>query len=480
MAQSCTNCGRSGHNSRTCTSISATRFYPVATATNMKRGIIRGPFAAATGIPSIVDDTEDMRKDAHYNTVFDLYDDMVKFDPELNGAVRSVSLTANNWDIDYRPGKNATVRNSIRELVENLDFDDILINCMRNLMVYGNDVNKLVGKAGTGISAVQSLPITQITIVDERNPPFAADEDNPVIEAKWYWLREGKRDPMSFPANEILHVKIDYRSNWYKDKKLRWTYGIWGASRFSSLKQPIRAKYNSINNRTALEDSLTKQFVTINQEAVEHIVDPNEQRERLVHIMDEVAKLLEGLRGDQIPILPHYVEMHHVDLKNTVPDNSAFLDNVNADIAAVLNVPRVAAGQERGSTFAATFNANMWSVSAIKRLQSVVEQAIHNLFMRHLDLQGIRVEQQQIPRLVFNPMEDESRFEKMRRAVMGYGGGILTLNQSLDILGFPPVPDGDERKSDLEQDSLDEQDVGELPREQEEEGVKETKGGGDE
>jgi hypothetical protein len=479
MAQTCSKCGQTGHNARTC-SVGDNRFYPVATATNMTKGMLRGPFAAATGIPSIVDDTEDMRKDAHYDTVFDLYDDMVKFDPELNGAVRSVSLTANNWDIDYRPGKNAAVRDSIRELVEQLDFDDILINCMRNLMVYGNDINKLVGKAGTGISAVQSLPITQITIVDERNPPFQADEDNPVIEAKWYWLREGKRDPMAFPSNEILHVKIDYRSNWYKDKKLRWTYGIWGASRFSSLKQPIRAKYNSINNRTALEDSLTKQFVTINQEAVEHIIDPNEQRERLVHIMDEVAKLLEGLRGDQIPILPHYVEMHHVDLKNTVPDNSAFLDSVNADIAAVLNVPRVAAGQERGSTFAATFNANMWSVSAIKRLQSVVEQAMHNLFVRHLNLQGIRVEARQIPRLVFNPMEDESRFEKMRRAVMGYGGGILTLNQSLDILGFPPVADGDERKSDLEQDSLDNQNMGDLPRENEQEGVQESKGGDDE
>jgi hypothetical protein len=105
---------------------------------------------------------------------------------------------------------------------------------------------------------------------------------------------------------------------------------------------------------------------------------------------------------------------------------------------------------------------------------------MHNLFVRHLNLQGIRVEARQIPRLVFNPMEDESRFEKMRRAVMGYGGGILTLNQSLDILGFPPVADGDERKSDLEQDSLDNQNMGDLPRENEQEGVQESKGGDDE
>ena len=63
-----------------------------------------------------------------------------------------------------------------------------------------------------------------------------------------------------------------------------------------------------------------------------------------------------------MPILPHYVDLSFVDLKNTVPDNASFLDAVNGDISAVLHVPRVSMGQERGSTFAATFNANQWSV----------------------------------------------------------------------------------------------------------------------
>ena len=209
---------------------------------------------------------------------------------------------------------------------------------------------------------------------------------------------------------------------------------------------------------------MTKQFITIGSDAVEHITDPNEQRDRLVYIMDEVASLLGGLRGDQIPILPHYVEMHHVDLKNTIPDNSGFLESVNADIAAVLNVPRVAAGQEKGSTFAATFNANMWSVSAMKRLQGVVEQGIQELFMRHLALQGIEAEPRHIPRLMFHPIEDESRFDKMRRATMGYDAGVITLNQALDILDMPSIgKEGDERKEDGSADQ------GQLPRQNEQE-----------
>ena len=142
-------------------------------------------FSVAAGIPDIVRDTEKIRTDSNFDNEFDLYDSMLKLDPELNGAVRAVSLTANNYEINYSRGKNARIRNAIRELVEegDLDFDDFLINAMRGLMVYGNDINKIVGRAGVGITNLQSLPVKQITIVDERGglgSYFVADEDTPI------------------------------------------------------------------------------------------------------------------------------------------------------------------------------------------------------------------------------------------------------------------------------------------------------------
>ena len=136
------------------------------------------PFSVAAGLPNIMKDTEKFQSDSNYDNEFDLFDSMVKLDPELNGAVRSVSLTGNNYFIDYKKAKNQRIRNGIKMLIDTVDFDDILINAMRNLMVYGNDVNKLVGKAGVGITDVQNLPIKQITIVDERGAgglPFHAD-----------------------------------------------------------------------------------------------------------------------------------------------------------------------------------------------------------------------------------------------------------------------------------------------------------------
>tara|TARA_R110002096_G_scaffold127632_3_gene275597 strand:+ start:3563 stop:4957 length:1395 start_codon:yes stop_codon:yes gene_type:complete len=426
-------------------------------------------FSAIAGIPDIVRDTEKLRQDSKFDNEFDLYDLMLKLDPELNGAVRAVSLTANNYEINYSKGKNAQIRNAIQELVEDtLDFDDIMINSMRNMMVYGNDINKIVGKQGLGVTGLQSLPIKQITIVDERGglgSYFVADEDNPVINAKKYMLRETSPYEVLIDAKEILHIKVDFRSNWFTDNKGRMTYGIWGASRFSALKQAIRMKYNSMNNRISLEDAMTKQYITIDASAIEHIQDPVEQSQRLSFIMDEVITLFSGLRGDQIPVLPHYVNLHHVDLGNTMPNSADFLDSINADIAAVLQVPRVAAGQERGSTFAATFNANLWAVQAISRMHKILAESATQLFMMHLDLLGITYRRQDLPRIRFDAMDMESPLNVMQRVTMGYDGGLLTLNQSLDILNLPEMgKEGEERKQ-IEKPA----EIGSVPRENEQE-----------
>jgi hypothetical protein len=429
-----------------------------------RMGIMDEPFSVVAGIPDMVRNTENLRSDGNFDNEFDLYDNMLKLDPELNGAVRAVSLTANNYEINYSRGKNTMIRNAIKELVdETIDFDDIMINSMRNLMVYGNDINKIVGKTRTGVTDIQNLPIKQMTIVDERGgleSYFVADEDNPIITPVTYMVREATMYERAIPAREILHIRIDYRSNWFTDNKGRKTYGVWGASRFTSLKQPIRMKYNSMNNRISLEDSMTKQFITIDKSAIEHIQDPAEQSQRLQHIMDEVIKLFEGLRGDQIPVLPHYVELHHVDVGNSVPNNTGFLDAINADIAAVLQVPRVAAGQEKGSTFAATYNANLWAVQAISRMHRILAESATKIFMTHLDLLGIEYRKQDLPTIKFEAMESETPLNVMQRVTMGFTSGVLTLNQSLDFLNLPTIgPEGDERQE------INKEPEGELPRE---------------
>ena len=431
----------------------------------------RTPFTVmAAGIDNIVKETNDFRDNYDYTNEFDLYDNMLNYDPELNGAVRTISLTANKYKVVG--GKNGTIRKAITNLTEEvLDFDDLLINAMRNLMVYGNDISKYVGKTGTGLTEVQSLPLSQMSILDNRPPNTTTDKDNAILTNERYLLREQDRDMQEFPRDEILHIRIDYRSYWYKDRLGRWTYGVWGASRFSSLKQAIRAKYNSMNNRIALEDSLTKQYITIGPEATANITDPDEANARLGYVMDEVGTLLDGLRSDQVPILPHYVNMQFVDLKNTIPDNSSFLDSVNGDISSVLHVPRVSMGQERGSTFAATFNASQWSVQAIRRLQKVLSQSMQQLFSKHLTLLGITHTNADLPKVEFEPMDEESPFEQTRRVTMAYEAGITTLNEAREEIGYAAQKgkEGKQRNTKPSNPS-----TGELPRENENKPPEET------
>ena len=160
-----------------------------------------------------------------------------------------------------------------------------------------------------------------------------------------------------------------------------------------------------------------------------------------------------------MPILPSYVSLHHVDLNNTIPDNSGFLDMVGANVAAVLHVPRVAAGQEKGSTFAATYNANMWANTAISRLQSIVKQGIMQLFSKQLELLGIPHQMKDLPEFFFEPIAEESPMESMKRSVLGYQAGILTLNQSLELINMQPESQGNDRIEKSAKPTM-----GELPR----------------
>jgi hypothetical protein len=428
----------------------------------------RQPFSLIAGMQDIVEETNQLRDNTNYDNDFELFDDMLKLDPELNGAVRAVSLTGNNYTIDYRAARNARIREAIRLLVEEtIDFDDFLINAMRNMMVYGNDINKYVGTSREGITDLQSLPIKQITILDGRGINETTDEVNPVITAERYILREGETTQEEISADEILHIRTDYRSNWFIDGEERTTYGIWGASRFTSLKQAIRAKYNSMNNRISIEDAMTKQYITIDKSAIAHIQDPDEQRERLSHIMSQVVTTLEALRGDQVPIFPDYVSIQHIDQRTAIPDTTSFLDNVNADIAAVLQVPRVAAGQEKGSTFAASYTANQWSSQAIRRMQAILNQAVRKMFSKHLELLRINHTMADLPSLDFEPIDEETRLNKMQRANMGYGAGILTLNQALSIVGEPQELEGDVRKGG----ETSPEPMGRLPRENGQDGA---------
>ena len=59
---------------------------------------------------------------------------------------------------------------------------------------------------------------------------------------------------------------------------------------------------------------------------------------------------------------------------------------------------------------------------------------------------GIEHKMADLPPIRFDAMDSETPLNVMQRVAMGWDSGILTLNQSLDILNLPLESDGDERK----------------------------------
>ena len=51
-----------------------------------------------------------------------------------------------------------------------------------------------------------------------------------------------------------------------------------------------------------------------------------------------------------------------------------------------------------------------------------------------------------LPKIEFDTMDSATPLNVMQRVTMGYDAGLLTLNQSLNMLNLPPAKDGDKRK----------------------------------
>ena len=87
--------------------------------------------------------------------------------------------------------------------------------------------------------------------------------------------------------------------------------------------------------------------------------------------------------------------------------------------------------------------------------------------MIHLDLLGISYRKQDLPTIKFEAMDSETPLNIMQRTVMGYNAGLLTLNQSFDLLNLPTIgKEGDERKM-----TEAPKQVGDLPRENSQDGA---------
>lgn len=428
-----------------------------------------------------------------HDTRFDLYDEMVDLDPELSGAVHAIAQSASSFSTvpptDEPSDRGETALEECRQLVDEIDAELLAIDVLKNLLKYGNDINKKVYREGTGIRKLQSLPVNAVTIVDDRSDirdeeartkvgdvldslmnqesdeeELETDEFDEVFSREVYVINESDEgDPRTIDSHNVVHFAIDDRSNWFEDQLGRDTYGVWGRSRLEPLTFTIQTKYNTLTNKVAMDDKLiAREIYYIDTTALfGDIPDFDERKKQAEAYASEIKSMIEGLGADERPMLPEHVNVEIIGPEGKAIDQQPFIEQLNNAIAAALTFPMAGLGRGTTSVKAGEEISSLWAENNIRNLRRTVVTGFREIFRDHLKLihngegdtddwvvnrseadniSEMRLDPDiEIPTLEYEPFKEEDMTEKARQIKLLYQTQTASATERREHFGTLPT-----------------------------------------
>lgn len=378
-------------------------------------------------IVDIVEDAYNIIDKSNYETDYDFYDALVDLDPELAGAIQSISLTGADYDIVSASSEDDAIEAQviIKKLFNKLKMPVILVASLRNMIMYGNDVN-FIHWDTTGISYLQLFPINAMTALDKGMQPGNVNGEVAIRNPDRYFYKEGVSEyQIEMKKDEVWHLKLNARGSWVTDVLGRSTFGVWGKSRIKPLKMALQSKYNSMINRLGMEKSIiAREVYTIDyKELFGHITDRSEQEKLAKAYRDDLKKLIKALKPDERAILPKDVTRELQGAKGKIPDNTPFLELMNLATAAVLNFPAIGLGREQSSSYGAGQAATLWAEKSIKHFKLLLRDGVQELIDKQLEFLGIDLDL--APKIVYYSLSDEDKLATAHRAKIYAQMGIM-------------------------------------------------------
>lgn len=435
---------------------------------------------------------ENLQKNEH-TTDFDLYDEMLKLDPELSGAVRAMSQSASSYTVtiptDDPSEREQTAYNDIKELERKLELPLLLADILKKLISHGDDINKKIYNEEDGIVGLQSLPTNAVTIVEDEDDIITGEEnDDSIIEdliqrrsdpedidadmidevfhRGLYVLNESTREVGYKPIDpkNIVHFSIDERSNWFEDSMGRDTYGIWGQSRLEPLTFTIRTKYNTLTNKVAMDDSLlAREIYYIDTASLFGDISDREKRQKKAeNYAGELKRKIEGLGPDERPMIPEEVDVEVIGPEGKAIDQTPFIEQLNNSIAAALTFPMSGLGRGATSVKAGEEISSLWAENNIENLRQAVNFRLRELFRDHIillhnewrvedgdDLKDMRLDPDiTIPTLEFEPFKEKDRSEIVSQIKGLVSTQTITLEERRELFGLPTDEEAIENVTD--------------------------------
>ena len=298
---------------------------------------------------------------------------------------------------------------------ENLDnrlnFKKLFESYTKSLIKYGDVIEHIETDAAfldeefeeepevaEAITALTSLPMNQMTIIDEAGRIENPEPERVITQANIYVVDEEnadqtEEDPVQYDKSEILHISLDNRANWKEDLVGRPTYGIWSDAPLKSVEYLVNWKHNLIRNDMIWRNKmLPREHHKLNMAAFAPENYPRATfTERLnsakVAATTEMNKYSVSIRNQQPD--QGYVTSDDVTIEIIEPKTANYKDandhinQIDGKIAALTGTPEALSGGQQMGFSSIEFSGTFVTMRA-EEMGQLIADALNRIIWKHI------------------------------------------------------------------------------------------------
>ena len=296
-------------------------------------------------------------------------------------------------------------------LIERLKFKRLYESYTKSLIKYGDVIEHIEtdpsfldaefteeAEATGAITGLTSLPMNQMTIIDEAK---RIDDPNPssvITQANIYVVDELSKDqteekPVQYPKEEILHISLDNRTNWKEDLIKRPTYGIWSDSPLKSVLYLIEWKHNIIRNDMLWRNKmLPREHHKLNMAAFSPENYPgstfgerlNSAKVAATLEMNSYGNSIRGQQPDQGYVTSNDVSIEIVEPKSVnYQSPNELINQLDTKISSLTGTPEALSGGETTGFSSLEFSATFVAIRA-EEMANLIGSALERIIWKHV------------------------------------------------------------------------------------------------
>ncbi len=391
-------------------------------------------------------------------TRYQLYEELIKLDPELQGAISTASIIVSKCLKSYTVNPGKELEKPEQEMLDELSrlyvklspyFYDVAYKLYRD----GDTCCVVDVVKGIGIRELKWLPITKLTVLEDKAQ--LSRFDVPTQEANWYCLNEvptvdGKMGQTQwFPAKNVVHF------NWKRAEEIldnynRKTLGIFTHPPLEALSISLIRKFSiQINDMLLREVLVPREHHKLPSEAFSpdnFAGDTYEDRVKAAQnaaqaAIDAYVRKLEQRRVDRGYVTLDNTEINIIEPKMSYTDPNPLIEQLNQSINSSIGTPEsvVSGRTARRGSFASEVAVSSYFVAKAEFLAKLISRKLIELAKRHLTVKyGTKYEKyyDEIDfklQLIFYPSEMARILAVLTELE------LFTDTELRDMFGFPPL-----------------------------------------